>query len=123
MGRVIDTDTKKKLKVILEAIDDKKGNNIVSIDLSNIETAVTDYFVITNADSTTQVSAIAHEIEKATSKKLKEKVWKSEGYENLQWVLLDYGSIVVHVFQTPYREFYKLEELWADAKIKKHIFN
>ena len=120
MGREIDSDTKIKLKIIVEAIEEKLGSDIISLDLSDIETAVTDYFVITNADSTTQVAAIAHEVERATSRVLKEKVWKKEGYDNAQWVLLDFGSIVVHVFQTPYREFYKLEKLWADAKIKKY---
>jgi len=120
MGRKIDADTKIKLKVIVEAIEEKQGSDLISLDLSNIESAVTDYFVVTNADSTTQVVAIAHEIEKATSQVLKEKVWKKEGHDNSQWILMDYGSIVVHVFQTPYREFYKLEELWADAKLKKY---
>ena len=117
MAREIDKETIELLNVIIEAISEKKGENIQSLNLSKIDGTVTDFFVITNANSSTQVDAIAQEIERTTREKLKQKVWKKEGYENSQWILLDYGSIVVHVFQTPYREFYKLEELWADAEI------
>lgn len=120
MARQIDTETKELLNVIIEAISEKKGEDIVSLNLSKIDGTVTDFFVITNANSSTQVDAIAHEVERTTREKLKQKVWKKEGYENSQWILLDYGSVVVHVFQTPYREFYKLEELWADAEITNH---
>lgn len=120
MSHKIDTDTKKLLKYIIEAVEEKQGEELLSLDLSKINGAVTDYFVITHANSTTQVNAIANEVEKHTKEKLNVKVWKKEGYDNAQWVLLDYGSIVVHVFQTQYREFYKLEQLWADAEIKKY---
>jgi ribosome-associated protein len=116
MVKKIDKETLKLQKVIIEAIQEKKGDNIISIDLSKIEGAVSDFFIITSANSTTQVNAISDEIEKYARQKLKEKVWKKEGQDNSQWVLLDYGSIVVHVFQTTYRDFYKIEELWADGK-------
>ncbi len=106
------------LNLIIEGIKNKKGNNISSIDLRKIENAVCDYFVICNADSNTQVKSIVDEIENHVKKNTGEKVWKKEGLENSQWILLDYSSIVVHVFQTKFREFYKLENLWADAKIK-----
>ncbi len=101
---------------VVEAIEEKKGNEIIVLDLKKIEHAVCDYFVICDAESTTQVSAIAGEIEHLTKTDLKERVWRKSGFENSQWILLDYGSVVVHVFQKEYREFYKLEELWADAK-------
>jgi len=117
MVKKIDKDTLKLHDVIIEAIQDKKGSDIVSINLSKVEGAVTDFFIITNANSSTQVKSIAGEVEDATREKLKEKVWKKEGEDNSQWILMDYGSIVVHVFQTPYREFYKIEELWADGKL------
>lgn len=117
MAKKIDKDTLKLHDVIIEAIQEKQGSDIVSIDLSKVEGAVTDFFIITNANSSTQVMAIAGEVEKATREKAEEKVWKKEGEDNSQWILMDYGSIVVHVFQTPYREFYKIEELWADGKL------
>jgi len=120
MAKKIDKDTIKLRDVIIEAIQEKKGNDILSIDLSKVESAVTDFFIITNADSTTQVNAIAGEIQEHTRKTLSEKVWKKEGSDNSQWILMDYGSIVVHVFQTPYREFYKIEDLWADGKVTSH---
>ena len=105
------------LQSIIEGIKNKKGNNISSIDLSNNENAVCNYFVICNADSNTQVKSIVDEIEENVLKNTGEKVWKKEGFENAQWILLDYSSIVVHVFQTEFRGFYKLEDLWADSKI------
>ena len=106
------------LNSIIEGIKNKKGNNILSIDLREIENSVCDYFVICNADSNTQVKAIVDGVEDYVNKNTGEKVWKKEGLENSQWILLDYSSIVVHIFQTEYRDFYKLESLWADAKIK-----
>ena len=120
MAKKIDKDTIKLRDVIVEAIQEKKGHDILSIDLSKVEGAVTDFFIITNADSTTQVNAISSEVEFHTKKTLQEKVWKKEGGDNAQWILMDYGSIVVHVFQTPYREFYKIEDLWADGKVTSH---
>jgi ribosome-associated protein len=101
---------------VIEAIEEKKGKNIVALNLKKIDYAVCDYFVICDAESTTQVSAIANEIEHLTQEDLMTKVWRKSGYENAQWILLDYGSVVVHVFQSESREFYKLENLWADAK-------
>lgn len=106
------------LNSIIEGIKNKKGNRILTLDLSKNENSVCNYFVICNADTNTQVKAIVNEIEDNVFKTTGEKVWKKEGFENSQWILLDYSSIVVHVFQTQYREFYKLEELWSDAKIK-----
>ena len=106
----------KEIKVIAEAMLDKKAKGVVAMDLSNIGTAITDNFVICNADSTTQVVAICDNIV--------EKMWtechrdpiRSQGRENAFWLILDYGDIVVHVFQTEYRDFYRLEDLWSDAE-------
>ncbi|MBN2667648.1 MAG: ribosome silencing factor [Bacteroidales bacterium] len=107
-------------KAIIEAIENKKGENIAVIEIGKIENAITDYFIICNANSNTQVNAIADGIEKDVRKQLKQKPWQTEGRDNSQWIVLDYVSIIVHVFQTPYRHFYQLEELWADAPIQ-HI--
>ncbi|MGE0076775.1 MAG: ribosome silencing factor [Bacteroidales bacterium] len=108
------------LACIIDAIQEKKGKNLVSLEIGNLPNAVCKYFVICNAESTTQVSAIADNIEDKAIEKLKEKVFRSAGYENSIWVVLDYVDIVVHVFQTEWRKFYKLEDLWADAKATLH---
>lgn len=104
------------LKVIADAMAEKKGKNIVSLDLKSIGTAISDYFIVCNADSTTNVVAIADNIEDRVIEKCGRKVLRSQGKENAFWVILDYGDIVVHVFQTPMRDFYRLEDLWADAE-------
>lgn len=105
---------------IVEAIQDKKGKNIVSLDLSGFDGAITGAFVICNADSTSQVAAIAAGVEEKARKDLGEKPWRVEGLTNSVWVALDYVDVVVHVFQTELRDFYKLEELWADAPATRH---
>jgi len=105
---------------IIKSIQDKKGENIVSIQVGALSGAVSEYYIICNANSNTQVDAIAHGVEKDVREILKERPWHVEGKDNSQWVLLDYVSIMVHVFQTPSRDFYKLEELWADAPTKTY---
>lgn len=106
----------KELKVIADAMLEKKGQDVVSLDLRSIGTAISDHFIVCNADSTPAVVAIADNIEDRMIEKCRRKVTRSQGKENAFWVILDYGDIVVHVFQTPYRAFYRLEELWADAE-------
>ncbi|MDR0660173.1 MAG: ribosome silencing factor [Prevotellaceae bacterium] len=108
------------LDVIVEAMFEKKAENIISLDLSSLDNSVCKYFVICNADSTTQVSAIAENVEDRTRERLGERVWRKDGFENSLWVVLDYGDIVVHVFQTECRNFYRLENLWADAELKRY---
>lgn len=104
------------VNAIVEAADDKKAESIVSLDLTELDNAVCRYFIVCNANSTTQVGAIADGVSDKVLEKLGETPFHSEGYENCLWVLLDYGDVVFHVFQTEQRDFYKLEELWADAK-------
>lgn len=101
---------------IIDSIIDKKGNDVVSLDLGSLPNAICQHFIICHADSTTQVAAIAENIEEKVEENLKEKVWQKGGYDNSIWVVLDYVDIVVHIFQTDWRQFYKLEDLWADAK-------
>lgn len=112
--------TQELVSAIVEAVEDKKGENIVSLDLRNLDNAVCQYFVVCNANSTTQVGAIADGVTEKVFEKLDEKPWHSEGFDNCLWVLLDYGDVVLHVFQTEQRDFYRLEDLWADAKKEKH---
>jgi ribosome-associated protein len=104
-----------ELKVIADAMLEKKAQDVVSLDLRSIGTAISDYFIVCNADSTPNVVAIADNIEDRMIEKCGRKVIRTQGKENAFWVIMDYGDVVVHIFQTPYRAFYRLEDLWADA--------
>ena len=107
------------LRVMADAMLDKKAQRVVGIDLRPLETAITDHFMICNADSTTAVSAIAdNTIEKM--KDVGRRPFRTQGMENDFWIILDYGDIVAHVFLTEYRNFYRLEDLWADAPHKEY---
>ncbi|MBN8702504.1 MAG: ribosome silencing factor [Bacteroidetes bacterium] len=110
----------KILDIIIDAIKEKKGDYIVSLDLTSIKNSVTNYFVICQANSTTQTAAIAESVEDEVKKKLQIRPYHVEGRQNSEWILIDYADIVVHIFQPDIRSFYNLEALWADAKIKKH---
>ena len=110
----------KILEVITDAMLEKKGKNVVSLDLRPIGTAISDYFVVCNADSTTAVAAIADNILGRMQEKLGKKVLRMQGRENDFWIILDYGDVVVHVFLTEYRAFYRLEDLWADSPRKEY---
>jgi ribosome-associated protein len=107
-------------ELAIHGIQEKKGNDIVRLDLRNINSSVTDYFVICHADSTTQVKAIANSIEDEIFKALQQEPWRKEGLEYGEWILLDYINVVVHVFRTDKREYYGVEELWGDAEIKSY---
>ena len=104
---------------IIKGIEEVKGNDVEILDLRSISSAVCDYFVICNGNSNTQINAIMNSIQKLVSKELKDKPWHIEGTNNAEWVLMDYVSIVVHVFQKEIREYYNIEGLWGDAKITK----
>ncbi len=108
------------VETIVEAIQDKKGKNIVSLDLSGFDGAICSHFVVCHADSTTQVDAISNGIEEAMQEKLGEKLWRVEGRQMALWVAMDYIDVVVHIFQTELRDYYKLEDLWADAPLTKY---
>ena len=101
----------------VNGIQEKKGKEIVVLDLRKIENAVTDFFIICEAESTTQVEAIARSVHETVEKERGEKAWHSEGTQNAQWILIDFVSVVVHVFEKETRQFYNLESLWADAEI------
>jgi ribosome-associated protein len=107
------------LENIIEGILDKKGHDVVDLDLSKIHNAICDHFIICHAESNTQVNAIADSIEKKVKENLNQRVDHREGLENAMWVLLDFTDIIVHVFQKQYRDYYRLEELWGDACLIK----
>lgn len=100
---------------IIKGIADKKGKNIVCLNMSNIAESLCDYFVICEGDSSVQVDTIARSVEEEVFKATGEEVYHHEGYENAEWILLDYVDVIVHIFQPQVRSFYNLESLWADA--------
>lgn len=112
--------TAELLSVVVDAMQEKKAQNIVSLNLSELKNSICKYFVICNAASHTQVAAISDNIEDKVLENLNEKVWRRNGIENALWIILDYGDVVIHIFQTEQRNFYKLEELWADAELTEY---
>jgi len=106
--------------LVVDLIQDRKGNDIVSLDLRNITDAITDFFIICHCESTTQTRAVTDHVEEEMKKRYGIKALHVEGRSLGEWCLLDFGEIVVHVFQRERREFYQLEELWHDATIKKY---
>jgi len=101
--------------VVVDAMQEKKGKEIKVLDRKKLQQSVADYFIICHGNSNTQVDAIADFVERHTRQEIKEHVLRKEGADNSQWILLDYGDVVVHVFQESVRRFYNLEDLWADA--------
>jgi len=113
-------DGKLLAETIVAAMQEKKAKNITIMDLKKIGSRICDYFVICHATSNTQVDAIAHSVEDYVRKNIGEKPWHTEGFENSEWILVDYVDVVAHVFQEEKRSFYNIEELWADADIKEY---
>lgn len=107
----------KLFKTIIKSIQDKKGEDIVCLDLRKIPEAVADFFVICTANSSPQCKAIADNIDDEVYNVCGEKPYKQEGYQTQQWILVDYVEIVIHIMQPATRKFYKLEEMWNDADI------
>ncbi|CAN5422498.1 ribosome silencing factor [soil metagenome] len=107
-------------KTIITAIQEKKGEKIVSLDLRKIHEAVADFFIICEATTTTQVKGIADHVQDQLKNECNESPFKHEGYQNAKWILVDYVNVVVHVMQPESRKFYQLEELWSDAALIEH---
>ena len=105
-------------QTIVEAMQEKKAKDIVTLDLRELESRVVDKFIICHADNDRLVEAIARNVEERVNKKLHDKPWHREGYENREWILLDYVNVVVHIFLGEKREFYAIEELWGDAEVE-----
>ena len=106
-------------EIIIKGIQEKKGKDIVSLDLKSMQHAVTDYFIVCHGTSDTHVQAIADSVEQEVREAIGLKAWHREGVQNAEWILLDYIDVVVHIFQENIRNFYQIEKLWADAGIKK----
>jgi len=108
------------LKTIEKAIIEKKAENITILKFDKIENAITDYFIICTATSKIHANTLAAFTEDFVRENIKEKPWKKEGFENSEWILLDYVNVVVHIFQQETRNYYNLEQLWADAELIKN---
>jgi ribosome-associated protein len=104
-------------EVAVRGLQDRKGQDIVVMNLKELKNAVADYFIICSASSDTQLDALARSVEEEVEKVTGQAPWQSEGRTNREWVLLDYVDVVVHVFLRDRRQFYALEELWGDAEI------
>jgi len=107
------------LDSIIDGLEERKAKNITILDLSNIKNRSFDFFVIADAESSTHVDSIASSVEETVKKQLNERPFHTEGWENSEWILLDYVDIMVHVFQQQTRDFYRLEDLWADAEVTR----
>lgn len=114
------TRNSKIFKTIIHAIQEKKGENIVSLDLRKIPEAVADFFIICQSSNTTQLRAIADFVEEEVKKHIGELPFKHEGRQGQQWILIDYVNVVVHVMMPDPRKFYQIEELWSDAPSTEH---
>lgn len=102
---------------IVDGMQERKAKNITIVNLSGIENSVADFFVICEADSKIHVEAIADSVDEIVQKETGERPFHAEGYENAEWILIDYINVVAHVFQKETRDYYNLEGLWADAEI------
>lgn len=111
-------DSDKLINVIIQALLDKKAEDITVLDVHKL-TTLADKFIVCHATSDVQIKAIADNISKETGDQLDEKPWKEEGRDARRWVILDYVNVVVHIFKKELREYYALERMWNDAKITK----
>jgi len=114
------TKNSKIIKTIIAAIQEKKGENIISLNLRKISEAVADFFIICEAGSQPQIKAIAENVEEQVRIKCEESPYHHEGHRKMQWVLIDYVNVVVHIMLPETRKFYKLEDMWSDASVLNH---
>jgi len=103
-------------EIAVHGMQEKKGHDIVRLDLRELNSSVSDYFIVCNADSSTQVKAIADSVEDEVYKNTQMNPWRKEGLENAEWIILDYFDVVIHIFKTEKRDFYGIEDLWGDAQ-------
>jgi len=114
------TKNSKIFKAIIHAIQEKKGEHVVSLDLRKIPEAIADFFIICEASSTIQVRAIADFVEEYAKKAVRETPYHHEGFQSAHWILIDYVNIVVHIMQPEMRKFYKLEDMWSDGVTEEY---
>lgn len=107
------------LQSIIEGIQEKKGQNITTIQLKGVSGAVCDYFVICEGNTPTQVSALAESVEEVVKKNTNEKPIRVQGQQRAEWIGMDYGNIIVHIFVPELRSFYNIDHLWEDAHAER----
>jgi ribosome-associated protein len=110
-------DSEKLCEAIVKGMQEKKATDIVVMDLREVKNAVADFFVLCSGNSDRQLEAISDSVDEEVFKALKEKPWHTEGKNNKEWMILDYISVVTHIFRKDRRQFYALEKLWGDAEI------
>ena len=110
-------DLKILIETVVEALQEKKGKRIVTMDLSELENPICQYFIICQGKTTTQVSALCDSVWDKVSERLKEKPMGAIGIREAKWIAMDYGTVMLHIFLPEVREFYNLEHLWADANL------
>lgn len=110
----------KIIKTIINAIHEKKGENVISLDLRKIPEAVADFFIVCEANNPSLLKAIADEVEHEVKERCGESAYKHEGRQAQQWILIDYVNVVVHIMLPEPRKFYQLEEMWSDAVATEH---
>ena len=114
------TKNSKIFKTIISAIQEKKGENVISLDLRKIPEAVADFFIVCEANNPTLLKAIADDVEHEVKERCDEAAYKHEGRQAQQWILIDYVNVVVHIMLPETRKFYRLEEMWSDAVTTEH---
>ncbi|SFS61768.1 ribosome silencing factor [Sphingobacterium wenxiniae] len=121
MSKNIKSELSTKLaEIVVLGMQEKKGNDIVRLDMRNVNATLSDYFVICHAESNVQVNAIAKSVEDEVYKAFGQDPWQKEGHGNGEWVLLDFVDVVVHIFKTETRRHYGIEELWGDADVQTY---
>lgn len=121
MNKKIETHLSDKLaQLAVIGMQEKKGNDIMRLDMRGVNATLSDYFVICHADSTTQVNAIAKSVEEEVYKALGQEPWHKEGHGNGEWLLLDFVDVVIHIFKTETRSRYRIEDLWGDAQVETY---
>lgn len=121
MNKKIETHLSDKLaQLAVIGMQEKKGNDIMRLDMRGVNATLSDYFVICHADSTTQVNAIAKSVEEEVYKALGQEPWHKEGHGNGEWLLLDFVDVVIHIFKTETRNRYRIEDLWGDAHVETY---
>jgi len=111
--------TKELVNTIIKGLQEKKGKNIVTVDLTNLSGAICDYMVISEGNTPTQVSALSDSVWDFARKEANEKPLSIDENQEATWIGLDYGTVLVHIFLPELRQFYNLENLWSDSKINR----
>lgn len=104
----------------VKALQEKKGLNILTMNMEGIDGAIANYFVVCSGTSDRHVQALSYSVEDIVRKELADKPINTEGYRSGEWILMDYVDVVVHVFQRDKRDFFNIEDLWGDAEFKRY---